>query len=1000
MSAVSYCGNNWIYGDEIMAKKKKKSNPNPAANNGGGATDELLEFVKSAENAQTVSTPEVREVSADIRESENPEPKRETAPKPEPKREVVPKPEPNREAVPQPEPKQEAVPKPEPKREVVPKPEPVKEQPKNDPPAETVKPVQAEEKPAKEEEPKESISDIFAQKDREFAERMGFAASAPPKKPNSSSGSAKSTSKSGTSSSSARSSSSGTKSSSASSAAAKPSAPSKHRPERDPLYTQKVIKSGIVGIVAMVAIYMFSMIYSKSLADDEIEMLESRLLTMKGNSLSSNITEIDGISLEQRENLGLSDFLCDSDSDGLSDAYELNITKTDPLKYDSDGDGVADGIEVKASLDPNNPKTNGTDEDGKLSMTATVGAKGVTVELKGTPDIYRCYIEEYKNNSMAGTPGMIGSVYQFYAPKIDEGKLTFTYTDKDIEKWSGDPNNLSVFWYNSADGKFDMLNSTVDETKKTVSTKVTESGIFALGDTGVVTAEEYDTNIFFLIDNSGSMYPEAMCMGSEENDVDFKRLDLATSLMNAIEGDANYGLAKFTATYTKLSDLTSDKAAVNAKLESIKSTMESFNGTEIAVSLSNAVTAFKNTAPADRNYILLLTDGMPTTVNPAAEKAAIDAANNENVSVFVIGLGKYVDSDYLTNIAELTNGMYFQVSNADALAATVEKISSFLDYGIVQTDKEDDGSAKTEEGESSSVYDMFMIADTGFSSMKDGLAYKDFRTSYDTDGTGFGIAEFVSRYYTGNLELTASDYTVDGKTVKGYDLRNFPLFTDGKADLRNFHIQMLDKYNEYLSLDNKWDFKSIKDGVLLFSDDARAFVEENGFGTVSVKFDSTAHELQQSNTDKFLRYITFQTIRDFEVFQCAVLDNSVYTGDDLELLNAFIYFHNLHLRDDCRVYNLSTDGSAAFEMLCYLMKTGEPVVITLDNNVVNAVRLLREIDDPNKFVLEVYDANYPDQLKKVILTRTPVLTQAGSDYQYRAKFSDRDVMLSFYTFDE
>lgn len=962
-----------------MSKKKKPSSQR--SNNPGSGNDELLEFVKSAENAKTVSTPDIKETPADIQENAVKEPMTAPEPKPSPapKTEPTPAPKPESKQEPAPKPEPSPAPKPEPKQEPVPQPEPPKE-------------------PEKKEEPKESISDIFAQKDREFAERMGFAASAPPKKPNSSS-SAKSTAPKpvGTSGASAGSSgSSGTKPSSASASEAA-SKPAKHRPERDPMYTQKVIKSGIVGIVAMVAIYMFSLLYSKSLADDEIQMLESRLLTMKGNSLSSNITEIDGISLSQRENLGLSDFLCDSDSDGLSDAYELNVTKTDPLKADSDGDGVTDGIEVKASLDPNNPKTNSTDEDGKLSMTATVGSKGVKADVKGTPNIYKCYIEEYKNNSMAGTPGMLGSVYQFYAPDIDEGTLTFTYTDEELNKWSGDPNSLSVFWYNSTDGRFDMLNSIIDTEKKTVSTKVTESGIFALGDTGVVTAEEYDTNIFFLIDNSGSMYPEAMCAGSEENDIDFKRLDLANSLMETIEGDVNYGLAKFTATYTQLSNLTSDKAAVTAKLESIKDTRESFNGTEIAASLSKAVKVFKDTAPADRNYILLLTDGMPTTINPTAEKAAIDSLNAENVSVFVIGLGKYVDSDYLTNIAESTNGMYFQVSNADALQATVAKISSFLDYGIVQTGNQD---YEPQEGEEISVSDMFMIADTGFSAKKDALAYKDFRTSYDTDGTGFGVAEFMSRYYTGNLELTASDYTVDGKTVKGYDLRNFPLFTDGKADLRNFHIQMLDKYNEYLSLENKWDFKNIKDNVLLFSDEASKFVQENGFGTVSVKFDSSVHELEQSNTDKFLRYITFQTIRDFDVFQCAVLDNSVYTGDDLELLNAFIYLHNLHLRDDCKVYNLSTDGSAAFEMLSYLMKTGEPVVMTIDNTVVNAVRLLREIDDPNRFTLEVYDANYPDRLKTVILTRTPVLTQAGSDFQYRAKFNDRDVMISFYTFDE
>lgn len=43
--------------------------------------------------------------------------------------------------------------------------------------------------------------------------------------------------------------------------------------------------------------------------------------------------------------------LVDSDGDGLSDEYELQIG-TDPLKVDSDGDGIMDGIEVRMGMDP------------------------------------------------------------------------------------------------------------------------------------------------------------------------------------------------------------------------------------------------------------------------------------------------------------------------------------------------------------------------------------------------------------------------------------------------------------------------------------------------------------------------------------------------------------------------------------------------------------------------------------------------------------------------
>lgn len=42
----------------------------------------------------------------------------------------------------------------------------------------------------------------------------------------------------------------------------------------------------------------------------------------------------------------------DSDQDGLTDAEELNIYQTNPLKADSDGDGYIDGDEVKTGHNP------------------------------------------------------------------------------------------------------------------------------------------------------------------------------------------------------------------------------------------------------------------------------------------------------------------------------------------------------------------------------------------------------------------------------------------------------------------------------------------------------------------------------------------------------------------------------------------------------------------------------------------------------------------------
>jgi hypothetical protein len=52
----------------------------------------------------------------------------------------------------------------------------------------------------------------------------------------------------------------------------------------------------------------------------------------------------------------------DSDSDGLSDAWESTLG-TNPLHADSDGDGIADALEVARATDPLEPVVEDPDED-------------------------------------------------------------------------------------------------------------------------------------------------------------------------------------------------------------------------------------------------------------------------------------------------------------------------------------------------------------------------------------------------------------------------------------------------------------------------------------------------------------------------------------------------------------------------------------------------------------------------------------------------------------
>lgn len=74
-------------------------------------------------------------------------------------------------------------------------------------------------------------------------------------------------------------------------------------------------------------------------------------------------TDKDGLDDARERELGTNPNNSDSDADGLGDADEVLIWKTDPLNPDTDGDGHQDGKEVRNGYDPLG--------SGKLLLTPT-----------------------------------------------------------------------------------------------------------------------------------------------------------------------------------------------------------------------------------------------------------------------------------------------------------------------------------------------------------------------------------------------------------------------------------------------------------------------------------------------------------------------------------------------------------------------------------------------------------------------------------------------------
>lgn len=731
----------------------------------------------------------------------------------------------------------------------------------------------------------------------------------------------------------------------------------------------------VVLVIAIVA-YGGAFVYVNSQNEVFYSELETRLNNqsrlVSDESIPYELPLASQLNADEKLGKNLSLGVADTDKDGLTDYYELNISDTDPLNPDSDGDGLLDGREIRAELDPLNPSTDGSTPDNEIIRDATVSGRLATVEIKGMPKTAAASVTKLDNNSIQGTPGVVGEVYEFYTDKaFDSCEIKFSYKGVDTGSRQITESALSVFRFNPSTLTFEKRASAVNTENKTVTAQITESGIYALCDTSILD-QKGETNIFFLIDNSGSMYPKELCAGSEENDVEFKRLDFATNLIDMLGVDANYGAGEFSGSYSIITPISNNYESVKQKISDIRNKNQTFSGTEIAGAILSAINEFGEIGGADKNYIILLTDGMPSVYNAEREQQAIEMASENNITIFTIGLGKYIDSQYLFNIAEETNGQFFQASNADALENIYEKLQNFMSYNQVIIEEE-----SGKKG--------FIVADSGFNVLKDGIGYNNFRSDFAPNGADVGIAGLIRDYYTGNLSLTESGYTTDdGKEVTGYDISSIDLLADGKADLNSVEISALKAYNEYLTRMDKWNYRSIKGGVLHYTNDTRDFIDNAGLRVITSPYSFEVPE--QSGFMSFLRTITFNNIKPFDQYECVLIDSKSCQGEDLSVMNMLEWYSGLAFSGSkCDIYDFGYDGDTAFDALIGELTTGSPAVITYGGSAMNAVRIARDSNDPDLFVIDAYDSNSPERSTRLTLTRSPVYDGENTPhYQYTA----------------
>lgn len=687
-------------------------------------------------------------------------------------------------------------------------------------------------------------------------------------------------------------------------------------------------------------------------------------------------TDKDGLNdYDEKNTYKTSAFTCDTDGDGLGDYNEVMKYKTDPNNPDSDGDSVLDGDEVMARLDTLKKSSDGKTNDSKRKFENECSEDACTLNLKGYANIYSVLFNKMNITGMANTPGVVSDVYEVYsANAFEKATITITYDSDLLKKSKLDADDLTICSFEN-DLSFKKVKSKVDKDSSTVSAQISGSGKYVLVANSII-GKNPETDVMLLIDDSGSMYPREMCSDSTESDVEFKRIDMAKSLIEMSDDSINYGLATFTATYCDQCKIGSSKKELNSKLDAIKTQQtHNFDGTYIARAIHNAVDSFDENAMKKKKYVVLLTDGCSTEgglfdFSSYLISDEIDKAKDKNVTVIVVALGNYVDVDYLTKITSGTNGTYIYASNANALEQLYNAIMNVIKYNYEDTSG--DG-----------VPDEFDIADSGFDVNVDAFSFHNMYLDGCEDaplqeGLCSGISTFSELYYMGKMPATVSDMNTsdyDDHRLRGFskfldyvglydadDIRyeTSPGFgpeiwklcgfeTDGNyvmknKDLFSFTTSDIQEYEKLRQLSDNDTFE-IRDGKIEIKKDVVASIKSpilmTGKSKSEIEFDGVTGKMP---------VITY-ALKDFD----SLSDDNKKTYSMLYILYRLWYAQ--FDSSNFETYTLNDD----FDNVVNMINTGNPLYVSIPSHAINAISLSESLHNLDTYYLRTYDNNFPGE---------------------------------------
>jgi hypothetical protein len=199
---------------------------------------------------------------------------------------------------------------------------------------------------------------------------------------------------------------------------------------------------------------------------------------------------------------------------------------------------------------------------------------------------------------------------------------------------------------------------------------------FSIG--SVAESTRFDPNVAIIIDRSGSMcvdsYPAAATTGICPEVGPWEPFStvqqIANNFVDQFKGNPTFTLISFSSYATLDAALTQDRVAIKAAINNLRPG----GTTDIAASLRTSIDQLLLSTGKNPNLIVLLTDGVPNTVNgvyygdndPGARQGLIDAADmahDKGMIIYGINYGMGADNTLMRQVAEATDGSFYYAPN-------------------------------------------------------------------------------------------------------------------------------------------------------------------------------------------------------------------------------------------------------------------------------------------------------------------------------------------------